>query len=131
MTFQDTKLSTRAAEILFNADGFVRVNVRPDIKQELKDAQENMKAVCKEYKIPLIVDLRKAKPVDPEIRRFYSGQVLNDHFLSMAILIDITVVGRMMANVYLSVAKPEIPTKVFTDDAEAVSWTKSFCNGKK
>ncbi len=124
MTFPaNTKIKTKAAEVFFSDQGYVRVNVCPSVQQTLADAKENMTAICQEFKIPLIVDLRLAKPVDPEVRRFYSGQVLVDHFTSMAIIIDLSAVGRMMVNIYLAVAKPAIPTKVFTDENEAVKWT--------
>jgi hypothetical protein len=125
--FSNGRVVTRAADIEFSEEGYVRVNIRQGVTQTLDDAKENLEAICKSYKIPLIVDLTKAKPINPEIRRFYSGQVLNDHFSCMSIIIDITMVGRMMANIYLSVAKPEIPTKVFDDEKQAVEWTKKFC----
>ncbi len=122
----EQKLETNSAEIFFPSEGYIRVNIKPSVKQNLRDAEENMNATCRESKTPLLLDLRGAQPVDPEVRRFYSGQVLVDHFSSLAILIDLSPVTRMMANVYVKVTRPPIPTKIFTDEKSAIDWTKSF-----
>jgi hypothetical protein len=37
-------------------------------------------------------------------------------------------VARMMSNFYLTIHKPLIPTKLFTDQAEAISFLKSSRN---
>jgi hypothetical protein len=49
-----------------------------------------------------------------------------EHFLGLAMVVDISPVSKMMANVYLRVAKPKIPTKIFTDEQEGIEWLKLF-----
>src|SRR5262245_27104961 len=110
------KTTTGLVEL--NAAGYVHVTIDKDKTQIVSDAVQNLEAAieaCGGRKRPLLVDLRLALPIDPEARRYYSGKVLVDHFLGQAILVDISPVGRMMANVYVKVARPEIPTKIFTD----------------
>jgi hypothetical protein len=123
------KTKTALAEL--SSVGYVRVTIDKDTTQVLSDAVENLGAAieaCGTKKRPLLVDLRLALPIDPEARRYYSGRILVEHFLGLAMIVDISPVGKMMANVYLRVAKPQIPTKIFTDEEEATEWLKLFMN---
>lgn len=45
--------------------------------------------------------------------------------IAEAILVE-TTANRLMANVYVNYNKPRIPTKIFTNEEEAIKWLKSF-----
>lgn len=122
-------LSTSTATIFLAEPGYVRVNIHEQAKQTLDDAKKNLAAAieaCTSRKRPLMTDIRYAQPLEPEARRYYSGQVLVDHFSALALLVDISPFGRTMGNIYLRVAKPAIPTQLFTDETLAISWLKEF-----
>ena len=55
-----------------------------------------------------------------------SGQVLIDGFSALALLVDATPFGRMMGNVYLRIARPGIPTQLFSDEARAIAWLSGY-----
>jgi hypothetical protein len=110
-------------------EAYVRVNIFPEAKQLLDNAKDNLQAaidVCGGKMRPLLVDIRGCQPLDPEARRYYSGQVLVDHFCAQALLVDITPFGRFMANLYLQVAQPKIPSQLFTNEEKAVKWLRGF-----
>jgi hypothetical protein len=116
---------TKTANVFLYENKIVRVNIKSEARQSLSDAQENMQAAVNaslKSKRPLLTDIRMAQPLDPDARRYYSGQALVDHFTAIALLVDISPVGRMMANVYLKIAKPLIPSRMFTDEKAALSW---------
>ena len=75
---------------------------------------------------PLLVDISEALPLDAEVRHYYSGQVLVDGFTALAMVIHASPLGRMMGNVYLRVAKPGIPTRLFAESAHARAWLMTF-----
>jgi hypothetical protein len=120
---------TKTACIELRDDGLLAVRIRRDAHQTVTDAEHNLEAAFSESgerRRPLLVDICGVRPLDPEVRHHYSGQVLVDRFVAFGLLIDASPLGRMMGNVYLLVARPGIPTQLFTDEARAVSWLKGF-----
>jgi len=71
---------------------------------------------------PLLIDLRSAAPLEADVRHHYSGQALDAGFSSLALLVEASPFGRMMGNIYLRVARPGIPTQLFSDEAMAFEW---------
>ncbi len=118
-------VKTATAEIFLSEEKVITVRIFPNAKQGLPEATENLAAAISAgegRKRPLLTDIRHCQPLTPEARRYYSGQILVDSFTSLALLIDASPFGRMMGNVYLQIARPGIHTRLFTDEAAAVSW---------
>ena len=59
----------------------------------------------------------------PEVRRVYMGENLIA-FAAMAMLVRGTPLGRTMGNVYLKIARPAIPTKLFAQESKALEWLR-------
>ena len=116
---------TRTAIVTLDPDGCVAVRVRPNVPQTIADAQANLAAaisLAAGERRPILVDIRKAVPLNADVRRYYSGTVLIDTFTAMALLINASPLGRMIGNVYLRVANTFIPTRLFTDETSARRW---------
>ncbi len=116
---------TRTAQIALNEDGMVVVRINDGAFQSLGDAKENLAAAVSETagtRRPLLVDVRRAQPLEADARHHYSGQTLVDAFSALALLVEGSPLGRMLGNVYLRVARPGIPTQLFADEARAVEW---------
>ena len=116
---------TRTATIHLSDDGLVIVRIREAAHQSVDDARSNLAAAvsttagrCR----PLLVDIRSAAPLEADVRHHYMGQPLVDSFSALAMLIESSPLGRMMGNVYLRVARPGIPTQLFTDEGRALEW---------
>lgn len=117
-------IQTRTALIDLHPDGIVVARIG-EAQQTLEDAKQNLAgaiAARAMRKRPLLIDLQKAQAAPPEVRRYYSGNVLVESFHALAILVDGRPVGRMMGNIYLRIAKVGIPTRLFADEAEARRW---------
>jgi hypothetical protein len=120
---------TRTANVAVLDDGCAVTRVLPDIEQTPADATENLKRAveaCAGQRRPLLLDLSRAVPLEAEVRHFYSGRILVESFLALAVLVDGSPFGRMMGNVYLRVARPGIPTRLFADEAGALHWLRKF-----
>ena len=116
---------TTTAKINLNAQGLLIVRVNDGAEQTLDDARENLAAAVSETggkRRPLLIDIRTAKPLDADARHHYSGLTLVERFSALALLVEASPFGRMMGNVYLRVARPGIPTQLFSDEARAVEW---------
>jgi len=117
--------ATKTADIHLSGEGLVIVRIHDDAHQLLEDAKVNLATAVAETagrRRPLLVDIRTAQPLDADARHHYSGQTLVDGFLALALLVDGSPFGRMMGNVYLRIARPGIPTQLFTDEQRAVEW---------
>ena len=116
---------TRTAHIDLNEDGLVVVRIHKAAYQSLEDAKANLAMALSETagrRRPLLIEIRGAQPLDAEARHHYSGQTLVEGFSALALLVEGNPLGRMMGNVYLRVARPGIPTQLFSDEARAVEW---------
>jgi hypothetical protein len=117
---------TRTARVEKTVEGIVVTRILPDVQQTVSDAVANISAsaqACGENRAPIIVDLRQAETLDAETRHYYSGRKLTDSFSSLAILVPIGAFGKMMGNLYLRVAQPGIPARLFNSEAEALQWS--------
>jgi hypothetical protein len=116
---------TKTAVIELEPDGVLVVRINDGAVQLLPDAEQNLGAALIERggkRRPLLIDIRKAVPLDADVRHYYSGQVLVSGFTALALLVSASPLGRMMGNVYFRVARPGIPTKLFTDGVDARQW---------
>ena len=119
---------TKTARIGLTDDGVLIVRVNEGAFQSLADAKENLAVAVSHTKgarRPLLVDIRRAKPLDADARHHFSGQTLVEAFSGLALLVDASPFGRMMGNVYLRIARPGIPTQLFSDETQAVTWLKN------
>ena len=121
-------LETNTARVDLDDAGFVVVRIRDGAHQSLVDAHENLAASIAAtlgQRRPLLVDIRGAPPLDPDVRHHYSGQALVDAFSAMALLVEASPLGLMMGNVYLRLTRAGIPTHLFTDERRAVEWLRA------
>jgi hypothetical protein len=116
---------TKTARIALNDQGLVIVRIKDGAYQSLADAKVNLALAVSETRgerRPLLIDIRKAQPLEADARHHYSGQTLVERFSALALLIDGSPFGRMMGNVYLRIARPGIPTQLFSDEGRALEW---------
>ncbi|MES2963453.1 MAG: hypothetical protein V4760_06150 [Bdellovibrionota bacterium] len=118
-------MKTATAEIFLHQRGITVVRIDRGAKQTLVDAESNLATAIlagEGVRRPLLTDIRYCEPMTPEARRYYSGKILVDSFTALAMLIHNSTFGTMMGNIYLKIAKPGIPTQLFTDEGEALDW---------
>ena len=117
---------TATAQITLT-NGMLLVRIRAGAHQRPSDARENLGVAMNEtqgVRRPMLIDITKCDPLDAETRHVYSGQPLVDGFTALALLIEASPLGRMVGNVYLRVARPGIPTQLFTSEASAIEWLR-------
>ena len=118
---------TGTARIALDDKGIVTVRIHRGARQRPADARENLAAarqVGAGRRRPLLVDISGSEPLDAETRHLYTGSALPEAFSAVAILVEATPLGHMMGNVYLRVARLDIPARLFTDETRAITWLK-------
>ena len=96
--------------------------------QTVDDARENL-AACAQLaapdRKPLFVDIRAARPLLPEVRQQYMGERFSPHFAAMGLLVRGNPLGITMGNVYLKLARPGIPTRIFVEERRGLEWLRA------
>ena len=121
-------MRTSTAEVTLRSDGIVVTRIDAGVQQSLDQARENLAttiAACAGTRRPLLVDISRCRPLEPEVRHYYTGEVLVESFLALALLVEATPFGRTMGNIYLRVARPGIPTRLFATEEQALAWLRS------
>ncbi len=96
----------------------------------LKDAEENNRLtirLAQGVRRPFLIDMTKVKSMSREARAFYAGPEPAKALLAVAILTTSNI-GNLVANFFLRLTKPSLPTKLFTDADEAMDWLSRYLN---
>jgi hypothetical protein len=118
---------TATARIVLREDGVLVVRIRQGAHQSPADARENLDTAVtatQGRRRPLLVDITEARGLDAETRHLYTGERLVAGFTALALVVELSPLGKMMGNVYFRVARPGIPARLFTDQTSAVNWLK-------
>jgi len=123
---KDRTAETRTVTLTFGEDGILVVCSRPGYDQNESDARENL-ATCRQIlgdkKAPVLVDMRQMAALDKQARKVYATE--SDFALAQAMLVD-SAFTRISANLFIRVAHPIHPTRMFTSEDEAIQWLKGF-----
>ena len=120
--------SSRVARIWVGEDGIARIIHVPGAEVTLADAQETMVAYKKlneGKRLPLFVDTKTMKSLSRDARHFYAGEEAAGCASSVALIVG-TPVSRVLGNFYLGLSNPHLPTRLFSDEDEALAWLKGF-----
>jgi hypothetical protein len=119
---QTRETSTSRYEL--RSDGIIAQRIRSTKTQSLADARENTAAfveLAAGEKRPLLVDLRVKFATDPGVREYYAGPEATAMVCSIAMVIDSTA-GRLLGNFFLALQAPNVPTRMFAEEAAALDW---------
>lgn len=109
-------------------DGIVRAVAPPGAEDTLAKAQASLlligKACCGTPR-PVLVDIRWIKSATLEARRFWSSNALRGVVSGVALLVA-SPVSRVMGNFYIGINHMHVPTRMFTDESDALAWLKGF-----
>jgi hypothetical protein len=107
-------------------DGIVQLVWAPRTTVLFEDATAALEAMAQltgGRRSPLLVDMHDTGPLDRPTR----AELTRRSDLQSAVgLIVGTPLTRMMANFFLSVNKPQFPTRLFDNEASSVAWLQAF-----
>lgn len=122
------QLSVRAGDVWLRADGIVYHRNKPGVRHTLDDVQAHFAAYVElagGERRPLLVDARGEFLTEPGVREAYGKPLKEGGPLAMALLID-SGYGRMFGNIALAFSTQRLPTRLFTDEAAALTWLRRF-----
>ncbi|NYI41468.1 DUF7793 family protein [Demequina lutea] len=107
-------------------DGIVHLVWNQGVSIVLEDAVAShsaMMALTGGVRAPLLVDAHDSRPQDRATRLHF---VERSDLVSAVALIVNTPLGRTMGKLFLNVSEPVAPTRLFGDDASAITWLQEF-----
>ena len=105
---------------------FVKINEKEELTAD--EAQEGFDLTMKltnNTPALLLCDYSNLKSQTKECRNYYASREVAKMTKACAI-ISSSVFGRMLANFYMGLNKPQTPTRFFTDKNEAILWLNTY-----
>ena len=124
----DSAKEAGGARLWLGEDGILRCICQPGIAIELSAAKEQTdtaKSLSGDKHRPILVDIRDIRFIDKESRTHYSSQEIADGFVATGLVVG-SPVSRMIGTFFLGLNKALLPTKIFSNEAEAIEWLKQY-----
>lgn len=117
----------RTRTCLLWLDRFIRGRFLPGAEVSLEDAKENIAATGRlvgDQARPALIDLRALRAQSAEARSYLAGPEATRVSCVVALVIG-SPLSTMIGNFYLGFNRPEVPTRLFTDEAAAERWLET------
>jgi hypothetical protein len=100
----------------------IRYQVGDVVTEEIARATVGeLRALTGGKRRPVLVDIRKLKLVTREARVIFGGA--SDSFLALALLAG-SPKTQLIANFFIGISRPKVPTQMFTDEEKALTWLR-------
>lgn len=110
------------------ADGIMYVRISPEKDESVvlaKQMVEKMGVMVNYKAVPLLARHEEFALPGKENRDYWAKKESCPYSKADAFMINSTAM-KIISNIYLKINKPERPTKMFTDEREAIQWLKGF-----
>lgn len=120
------RYSTEKAEA-FVLEGVIIENILKEgttlEPQDVRSIKEINLRLCEAKRYALLVDPKEGSTITDEARSLLASKELADLNVAKAILIY-TQKQKILGNIYLSINKPHVKTRLFTDREKALKWLR-------
>ena len=114
--------------IILRNDGIVHIQIKSKDEIDISGAKEIIKSIAEvweETKRPTLISSEYFAAPNAEARAFLAKKESNP-YSSAAAYIARSLQERIVMNAFLKFNKPARPTKMFTSEAKAIEWLKTF-----
>jgi hypothetical protein len=109
-------------------EGEILCDVKKRAPQTLANMQQHLDAIShllQGRKVCLLVEVSHLDPPDKRARDYATFE-MPKHFRAIA-GIGASPLARMIANLFMALKGEAVPTRLFSNEAEARSWLKKYC----
>lgn len=110
-------------------EGILYIIYKPSLKAMTLDIAKKLVddrlKVSNNRVMPLFVDISNLRETSKTARDYLAEGDAVKHTNATALLVN-NKLTRMLASIYMAFSRPSIPTKVFTDQEEAMKWLKRY-----
>lgn len=123
------KITTRTAEISFDdLTRVLKIKIIAGVDIELSDSLQNNEAIKRltnGERYLVLLDGRVPLSVTKEVRAFSAQSTGEEGRIAEAFIVTSTA-NKLMANFYINVNKPKIPTRTFSNEESALEWLEGY-----
>jgi hypothetical protein len=128
-SFEINKKQEFNASILsLRSDGILNIYLRPNKVLKQTDGEEIVKGLSdmgNGKKFLLLFTAGEDTSVSTEARYYASTPEANKYTIASAFVVK-SIAQKLLGNAYVTFNKPVTPTRIFTDEGEAVKWLETF-----
>jgi hypothetical protein len=132
MILKKEEITTEAVVVPYylylRADGIMYVRITPEKEESVelvKKMVEKMGEMVSYKKVPMLARHEEFALPGKANRDYWSKKESCPYSSADAFMINSTAM-KLISNFYLQFNKPERPTRMFTDEREAIKWLKTF-----
>ena len=122
-------LHTSSAKLCQRKEGFIYVEIDPDVELSLADMEEIFTAenvLVRGKRVPLFIDVRQCKLIITEAIKYWSDEKVKEFVTAVVFLIS-SPLHRVLGDLYITISKQSHPSiLITTSEAEAIDWIKGF-----
>jgi hypothetical protein len=116
------------ASVTLREDGIIKVYILPELKVTVDHIKQITDAIIRVgggKDFPILIDAALYSFPDENARKFLASNDSKSHALAEAYVIY-SLSQKMVAKFYLNFHKPKRPTKIFSNEVDAVKWLSTF-----
>ncbi|MEO7327149.1 MAG: STAS/SEC14 domain-containing protein [Minicystis sp.] len=125
------EITTRTAHIWIDDDDIIHSDCFAGAETTMADAEAALAAIWEiagQRRLPQLVDMRAVRSVERAARAHLAGPEAARRNLASAILVG-SPLSRAIGNFFIGINKTLIPSRLFTSQAAAMAWLRSFREG--
>ncbi len=122
------KITTSVAEMYIDEDGILRIKILPGVTINNENLKEYINASLKLLdgkKALVLFNASSEYSITDEAKKIGASKEVTDTRIAIAYVTK-SFTNKLMYNLYISVYKPTVPTKMFSSEASGIRWLKSF-----
>ena len=126
-------LETSSGFTWLDNDGIIIAVASSHQLHTLEHAKENTMAnavLAGGVRRPFLIDMNKVKSMSKQAREYYAGPEPKKNITAVGIVTKSSV-GKVVANFFLLLTQPLIPTRMFTDFKDAKEWLIQYEDNTK
>ena len=118
------KISSGCADLNIESEDLIRATLFDDIDFEKKDAEKllnDLKQLTDRKKFYLLTQTNDSFTATSEVREYVAENIASTGIIANAICIKSLPI-RFIINAYVKINKPNVPTKTFSSESQALQW---------
>lgn len=117
-----------ASILSLRSDGIMLISLKENVTLNLKDAEDMVRTfgeMADGKKLPLLFIAGIDASVNTEARYYASSPEANRFTIASAFVVK-SIAQKLLGNAYVTFNKPITPTRIFTNEADALEWLYTF-----
>jgi len=125
----DSPIETEIADFWIDEEGIVHIRFKPTARHGIDEARivvDTHNALAKGTACPVLADIQDAMTgADRAVREHYISEESARYKTGMAMVVR-SPIQRMMGNIFFKLSRPPYPTRLFSQQSEAIEWLRGL-----